>query len=455
MDPRIITCLVLLTLVIPRFLSTARAQIHDINSLISGIASPQRNINREQSATEGPGDVISLTEKCGGVGFSDSAVGCTAFSSYETNGLNSAMLLMIQDLLGPKEVLLEYFPSDTMISISATTRESAVICTSRIYPGLWETVSLFLRRLRLADFGDFSKQSEDLSDVLLGPVSMVLKGKSRVVIIAHDALDGLPFEALMYPVNGSLSAYCRPRYLIEGREIVYNNSVTQWLTSRLRNRLRNSGASLDHQLAFVGFSPGFRFHECVQVLDQADHELSAIGKMFREKGKFPVILKNENSNENNFKSIARFTRILHLATHTVNSEGCPGMTGLLFHEFGSRTIGNTTDDGLLALQEICELQIPADLIVLNACASANIGGRIGMNWFSFADCFMKAGAGNVLCTRWNVTDRLAERFMVEFYRLYLSGMSFSKALQQVKIRMITEQSLSLPVNWAAYVLLGD
>ena len=455
MDPRIITCLVLLTLVIPRFLNTARAQIHDINHLISGIASPLRNFNGEQHVTEAPGQLMGLGEMEGGVGSADSAAGCPAFSSCETSGFNSAMLLMIQDLLGPKEVLLEYFPSDTMISIAATTRESSVICTSRIYPGLWETVSLFLRRLRLADFGDFSKQSEVLSETFLGPVSLVLKGKSRVVIIPHNALYGFPFEALMYPVNSSLSAYCRPRYLIEGMEIVYNNTVSQWMTSRLRNRFRNTGASLDHQLAFVGFSPGFRLHECVQVLDHADHELSAIGKMFREKGKFPVILKNENSNENNFKSIARFTRILHIATHTVNGEGCPGMTGLLFHEFGSGSIGNTTDDGLLAVQEICELQIPADLIVLNACASANIGGRIGMNWFSFADCFMKAGAGNVLCTRWNVTDRLAERFMVEFYRYYLSGMSFSKALQQVKIRMITEQSLSLPVNWAAYVLLGD
>jgi CHAT domain-containing protein len=45
--------------------------------------------------------------------------------------------------------------------------------------------------------------------------------------------------------------------------------------------------------------------------------------------------------------------------------------------------------------------------------------------------------------------------MVEFYRNYLSGMSFSRSLQQVKIRMLRDQSLALPVNWAAYVLIGD
>jgi len=45
--------------------------------------------------------------------------------------------------------------------------------------------------------------------------------------------------------------------------------------------------------------------------------------------------------------------------------------------------------------------------------------------------------------------------MVEFYRYFLSGMSFSKALQQVKMKMIKERSTSLPVNWAAYVLIGE
>jgi len=455
MDPRIVTCLVLLTLFIPRFSSTAQAQIHDISKLISGIASPQQNTDGEISAAESCGKVRGRVEMGNSKELADTTAGSTKFCLFETNGCNSSMLLMIQDLLAPQEVLLEYFPSDTLICIAVATRESAGIYTSRIDPGLWETANLFLRRIRLADFSDFKKQSEVLSEIFLGPVSVVLKGKSRAVIIAHQTLKGFPFEALIYPLCSPAPANSKSRYLIEGKEIVYNNSITQWLTSRLHNRFRIPGTSLDHQLAFVGFSPGFRFHECVQVLDQADHEISTIGQMFREKGKLPVILKNENSNENNFRTIARYTHILHIATHTVNSEGFPEMKGLLLNESGSCSISNSDDDGLLAVHEICDLQIPADLIVLNACASANIGDRIGMNWFSFADCFMQAGARNVLCTRWNVTDRLAERFMVEFYRYYLSGMSFSKALQQVKIRMIAEQSLSLPVNWAAYVLLGD
>jgi len=455
MDPRIVACLVLMTLVFPRSLTTARAQINDIKNSIPGISSLYPDLSCEHPAESRPGQFISQVEISSARDLTDSADGFKIFSSCESRGNISSMLLLMQDLLTPQEVLLEYFPSDTMICISVTTKESYGICTSRIDPGLWETANLFLRRLRLADFGDFRQLSEALSTVLLGPVAMALKGKSRAVIISHNTLYGFPFEALVYPVNSQASTTRRSMYLIECKEIVYNNSLEQWLTSRLRNRFRNGGEFTEPQLAFVGFSPGFRCHECVQMLNQADHEICTIGRMFMEKGKIPVILKDENSNENNFKCIARFTHILHIATHTVNSKGFPEMKGLLFHEFGSCKMSNTNDDGLLTVHEICELRLTADLIVLNACASANIGGRIGMNWFSFADCFMKAGAGNVLCTRWNVTDRLAEKFMVEFYRYYLSGMTFSKALQQVKIRMIAEQSLSLPVNWAAYVLLGD
>jgi len=41
-----------------------------------------------------------------------------------------------------------------------------------------------------------------------------------------------------------------------------------------------------------------------------------------------------------------------------------------------------------------------------------------------ADCFMTAGAKNILCTLWNVTDRFAQKFMVEFYRQLLKRDDF-------------------------------
>ena len=456
MDPRTATYIVFFIFVIPRFLTLAQAQVQDIKALISDIASPQRNLNPGLTPLIGSVPVLTIDVSSRKPDIPDTVIKITTFPSGKLEGYSPAMLTMIQGLLSRQEILLEYFPCDTMIYTVAVTRESVGVYSYRTDEEFWKKEKLFLRKIRLADFGDCRNQSETLSEVLLGTVSMKLKGKTRAVIIAHNALSGFPFEVLAYPVKRSGSPGVKTRYLIEGREIVYNNSAAQWLSSRIRSKISNGKANVDNSLAFVGFSPRFEFHECIQELISADHEVSTIGKMFRERGKTPVILLNENSNENNFKSIARFSHILHIATHTISSDVFPDMNGLLFNEYGSeQNNSGDPDDGLLAIHEICDLQITADLIVLNACASANIRSRIGMNWFSCADCFMKAGARNVLCTLWNVSDRLAEKFMVEFYRNYLAGMSFSKALQQVKVRMIADQSTSLPINWAVYVLMGE
>lgn len=441
-------------LVIPRFLSYARAQVQDIESLISDIASPQRNLDLGLSPLNYQGQNLAFGEIYRNASIPDSSIKAPVFTSKGEPAYSPSLLMMIQGLLSRQEILLEFFPSDTMIYTMAVTKESFGIYTLRTGSEFWHELSGFKRKIRLADFGICRNQSEALSEVLLGPVSTMLKGKAKAVIIAHNALDGFPFEVLAYPVIQSGSAAGKTKYLIEGTEIVYNNSVEQWLSSCILGKTRKLKPSPDHSLAFVGFSPGFEFHECIQELQDAGREISTIGRMFQERGKTPVILLNENSNENNFKSIARYSNIIHIATHTISSEDFPDLNGLLFHEFGSDK-KTDEDDGLLAVREICELKIPADLIVINACASANLRSRIGIKWFSCSDCFMKAGARNVLCTLWNISDRLAERFMVEFYRYYLAGMPYSKALQQVKVKMITEPSTSLPVNWAAYVLIGE
>lgn len=368
---------------------------------------------------------------------------------------NPSVLFMIQELLSGHEVLMEFFPTDSLVFILTVTRESAGINISRTGPGFWQDVRLFQDQVRQAGFSESRKLSEQISAVLLSRAAKFLKGKTRAVIIARNGLHAFPFDLLTLPGAASGLHPGSSNYLIEKMEVVCNNSISQWLRCRLRERIIQAGPQADKSPSFVGFSPGFGFHGSIQELPDAGTEVRRIGKMFNEKGMAPVILLDENSNENNFKSYARSGHIVHLATHSMRNMTNPEMNGLLFHEYCPGLSGGENDDGLLAIPEICELKIPADLIVLNSCASAKVIGRIGTNWYSCADCFIKAGAGNVLCTLWNVTDQFAEWFMVEFYRYYLSGMSFSKALRQAKLRMMSEPSTKLPVNWAAYVLIGS
>ena len=454
MDPKVVFFIFIIVMALPRFVSFAKAQVLDLREVFSNIGSPNRILDLGLAFNSDPIVYAAAAGLSLIPGSPDTSSRVSCLTNTELPSYNPSMILMIQGLLSRQEVMLEYFPSDTLTYIIAVTRESAGIYSLITGPDFWNQENILLSNIRHAELADYRIQSEAISKILLGAVALKIKGKARAIIIAHNELAGFPFEILTLPKGCSRLPLRPPCYFVEGSEIVYNNSVFQWLSSRIGSKSAGKEKSVENELSFVGFSSGFEYHECVQVLENAEREINTIGNMFREKGKHPVLLIDENSNKSNFKSIARFSHILHFATHALSSDKFPELNGLLFHESGSDDNADP-DDGLLAIHEICELQIPADLIVLNACATANIRSRVGMRWVSCADCFIQAGAKNVLCTLWNVNDRLAESFMVEFYTYYLEGMTYSKALQKVKIHMIHQQSTSLPVNWAAYVLIGE
>jgi len=439
-----------------RVVSSATGQ--NINSLTSGPAkeSPAREISLKTVAESQDINYRTLNP--------DPIQGDTPDTAlFDINSLinntpvyNPSMLLILQSMLDNHEILLEYFPLDTIIYIIAITNECTGIYSTLPGESFWPEVQDLLRKTKLAEINNSHAQSVKISHVLLDPVADKLKEKPRVIIVAHNSLNGFPFEILYFAFpNLVFQEKKNYHYLVEGHQVVYSPSIPRWMSTRYLSKLRKERSRQDRYLEFVGFSPGFKAHDGVQCLMESDDEVHRIGRMFEEKGMAPMILTDENSNEHNFRSVAQYSKIIHLATHSLSDDENPEMNGLLFWEFGTGPGAGNQDDGILEVHEICKLNIPAELIVLNSCASASIKSRNNMKWYSSADCFFKAGAKNILCTLWNVTDRFAQKFMVEFYRNYLSGMSFSLALQKVKIRMIGEPSTSLPINWAAYVLIGE
>jgi CHAT domain-containing protein len=66
--------------------------------------------------------------------------------------------------------------------------------------------------------------------------------------------------------------------------------------------------------------------------------------------------------------------------------------------------------------------------------------------------FLAGGAQNILSTLWNVSDEITRDFMVDFYRLILDGKSYSAALREAKLHLISSTETSLPTVWAPYIL---
>lgn len=454
MDPRFVGFLAFLILVFPGFLTQLEGQVREISSMISDLGSHGRMYDLElpvYSKIPDPPEMAEVHPDCKPV------YGHTAFIAKQNRSAgfhDPSILLMVRGLLSKKEVILDYYPSDTLIRVMAITNESCHFYTVHSDCDFWSILKQYLRRIKLAELFDYRQQPQCLGEVLLGAVSPELAGKSKIIIIAREGLSGFPFEILVNRGKEAASGL-KKKLLVESREIVYNKSLDQWLSSRIRNLLSEAAAREGNSLAFAGFSPGMHYNDHFQVLPHARNEIIRIGEMFRESGKTHLLMLSEHSNKNNFMEVAPLSEIIHIATHSYISMEIPETNGLLLTEYSSVSESQEKSDGLLAVNEICDMKIPADLIVLDACSSANLMTRIGMNWLSCAECFMKAGAKNILCTLWNVNDRFAEHFMIEFYRNYLRGMSFSKALQQVKISMIQDPSTALPLNWSAYILIGE
>jgi CHAT domain-containing protein len=110
------------------------------------------------------------------------------------------------------------------------------------------------------------------------------------------------------------------------------------------------------------------------------------------------------------------------------------------------------DSGMLMADEIAQASIGADLVVMSACDSGrgaiNDDGVIGLS-----RAWMAAGAPSVVVSLWSIPDEPTRDLMVEFYRRLAGGSGKAEALRGAMLA--TRAQYPSPVNWAAFVLLGE
>jgi CHAT domain-containing protein len=169
---------------------------------------------------------------------------------------------------------------------------------------------------------------------------------------------------------------------------------------------------------------------------------------------------------------ARSARFVHLATHgildDVTGEGQrsvnPHLREMTASQMGEREGGGQKTPGMLALapdggdsgmlmaDEIAQASIGADLVVMSACDSGrgaiNDDGVIGLS-----RAWMAAGAPSVVVSLWSIPDEPTRDLMVEFYRRLAGGSGKAEALRGAMLA--TRAQYPSPVNWAAFVLLGE
>jgi CHAT domain-containing protein len=146
-------------------------------------------------------------------------------------------------------------------------------------------------------------------------------------------------------------------------------------------------------------------------------------------------------------------RMVHLATHGLLDSEHPELSGVVLSMVDEK---GTTVDGFLRLEDIYNLNLPADLVVLSACQTGLGKEMRGEGLIGLTRGFMYAGAPRVVVSLWSVDDRATAELMKRFYRAMLvDKLRPAAALRSAQMELRNESQWSPPYYWAGFVLQGE
>jgi CHAT domain-containing protein len=115
-----------------------------------------------------------------------------------------------------------------------------------------------------------------------------------------------------------------------------------------------------------------------------------------------------------------------------------------------------SQDGVLRVNDIYNLDMPVNLVVLSGCETAAGRGLDSEGVFSLARAFFYAGTTRVVASLWPVDDRATAAFMGEFYRaLLIEHTTAAGAIRSAQRRLAGDSRWASPYYWAGFVLQGD
>jgi CHAT domain-containing protein/Tfp pilus assembly protein PilF len=312
---------------------------------------------------------------------------------------------------------------------------------------------------------EYRRQAASLSQQLLQPVSRMLAGKSRLIIVADGALHRLPFEVLFQPGIAQRGDLRQWPFLVRQFAISYSPSAS--VLAELQKephatapksfiafgdpRYEPAQGAIAATLRATSASGRLNF----QPLPYSHTEIEGIAKLFAKDDR--ELFFREAATEENVKVPQRLSsyRMIHFSTHGYVNEARPRFSGLVLSLIPNSSAEKTnppTEDGLLAAYEIFNLKLKADLVVLSACETG-LGKEVkGEGLMSLTRAFMYAGTPSVVVSLWNVNDQSAADLMIRFYRHLQAGKTKSEALRQAQLETIRDNGF--PFFWAPFVLVG-
>jgi CHAT domain-containing protein len=412
--------------------------------------------------------------------------------------------MLLEYALGEEKSFLWAVTADSLESFELPKRAEIETAARRVYDLLTarnrrvkgETEAHRNARLEEGE-RQYREAAAALSETVLGPVAAVLQGK-RLLIVSDGALQYVPFAALPSPTGRGPTPSHRPpsigdrrfstplvaehevislpsasvlailrRETGERREApraiaVLADPVFERDDPRVKSDLREpepagtaspsdslSEDRLTRSAVEMGLLKGrLRFPRLAFTRREAEDILAVAPAGEEMKAlDFKASLETATSPE-----LGQY-RFVHFATHGLLNSEHPELSGLvlsLVEEQGHPR------NGFLQLQDVYNLNLPADLVVLSACETG-LGKEIkGEGLMGLTRGFMYAGAARVVASLWKVDDVATAELMERFYRGMLKeSLRPAEALRKAQIEMWKQKRWASPYYWGAFTIQGE
>jgi CHAT domain-containing protein len=403
----------------------------------------------------------------------------TALVEYQLGDERSYVWVLTKDHLASFEL-----PGRAKINKAAL--RTYELLTARQRRPLGETPAQRQARVALAD-REYPTAALALSQMILAPAIGGLKTR-RLLIVADGALQYVPFAALPSPqstqpliadyeivmlpsasvlaalrkeTNGRASA---PRTIVTLADPVFDKDDPRVHSKPLA---RNAGRTTARDAAKPTSADNNKSLDLERTLrgftdDETGNPLSRL-PFTRDEAKAILSVASPGSTmtATDFKA-SRLTaidpqlsqyRIVHFATHALLNAQRPELSGVVFSLVDEKGL---PQDGFVRLNEIYNLNLPADLVVLSACQTALGKDVNGEGLVGLTRGFMYSGAPRVMASLWNINDSVTADMMKRFYREMLTkGASPAAALRESQLQMLRQKQRATPYYWSAFVLQGE
>ncbi|MBD6618667.1 CHAT domain-containing protein [Komarekiella sp. 'clone 1'] len=349
-----------------------------------------------------------------------------------------------------------------------------------------------------------AKAANELSKLILAPVVNKL-GQKRLVIVGDDALQYIPFAALIVPkeilptsfkigsnvfsftplLSGSPQAEEATGHnyqpLVINHEIISLPSASTIAILRKQLQGRSQAPKTLAILADPVFSvddkrvtgkssnptndPNLQLQESALQRSVKNINRNQIGRLEDTRTEAQEILKlvpssnslsafdfDANYNWATSKQLSQY-QMLHFATHGFADSTNPELSGIVLSLVDKQ---GKSQKGFLRLNEIFNLDFPAELVVLSACETG-LGQEIkGEGLVGLIRGLMYAGASRVVVSLWSVDDEATSLLMQQFYSQMLQqGKSPAAALRAAQLELWKQEQWRNPYSWAGFTLLGE